>query len=192
MDDDRPNPAPMRRNARANRERILDAAEEVFGTDGALGSTEQVARRANVGIATVFRHFPTKQALIEAALVRHLWRLEQHARELAQQRDPTEALRHILSTVIETGATKLTLASQITEPGHVPDAVLTPAQALRARIGEVLDRAKAAGAVEERVTVDELYMLIGGLSQVTATSPSEPSTLNGAIEIIWRGITARR
>src|SRR6476469_891726 len=66
----------MRKNARANRERILAAAEAVFGASGELGSTEDVAGRAGVGIATVFRHFPTKDALIEATLIRQFERLD--------------------------------------------------------------------------------------------------------------------
>jgi len=57
-----PNGTPMRKNARANRERILAAAEAVFGAAGELGSTEDVADRAGVGIATVFRPFPRDQA----------------------------------------------------------------------------------------------------------------------------------
>ncbi len=61
----------MRVDARLNRERILAAAEEVFGELGAQTSTEEVARRAGVGVATVFRHFPTQADLVEATLVRH-------------------------------------------------------------------------------------------------------------------------
>ncbi|WP_210745095.1 TetR/AcrR family transcriptional regulator [Nocardia flavorosea] len=60
----------MRQDARENRERILAAAEKVFGAHGGAGSTEEVDRRAGVGIATVFRHFATKEDLIEAALLR--------------------------------------------------------------------------------------------------------------------------
>ena len=74
-----PDGTPMRKNARANRERILAAAEAVFGASGELGSTEDVADRAGVGIATVFRHFPTKEALIEATLVRQFDRLNEQA-----------------------------------------------------------------------------------------------------------------
>ena len=70
----------MRRNAVANRERIVAAALEVFGTHGAVASTEEVARRAGVGIATVFRHFPTKDALIEEALLRRLARFTSRPR----------------------------------------------------------------------------------------------------------------
>ena len=61
----------MRRDGAANRERILLVAEHVFGTGGAAASIEEVARRAQVGVATVFRHFPTKQNPIEATAVRY-------------------------------------------------------------------------------------------------------------------------
>lgn len=56
-------PRELRADARRNRERVLEAAESVFGERGAAASTEAVARRAGVGIGTVFRHFPTKEAL---------------------------------------------------------------------------------------------------------------------------------
>ncbi len=64
-----------RTDARTNRERILTVAEEVFGRGGDTASTEEVARLAGVGIATVFRHFPTKTALLRAVLIGRLNRL---------------------------------------------------------------------------------------------------------------------
>jgi len=67
----------QRIDARANRGRILDVAEEVFGQGGESASTEEVARLAGVGIATVFRHFPTKAALLEAVLTRRFDRLRE-------------------------------------------------------------------------------------------------------------------
>ena len=103
----------MRKNARANRERILAAAEAVFGASGELGSTEDVAARAGVGIATVFRHFPTKDALIEATLVRQFDRLNEQASRLAGGPDPGRAVRELIVTLIETSATKLTLISLV-------------------------------------------------------------------------------
>jgi AcrR family transcriptional regulator len=175
----------MRANARANRERILAAAEAVFGEHGALGSTEDVARRANVGIATVFRHFPTKEALIEAALLRHFAELNAQAAALAAEPDAAGALRRLLATMIETGATKLTLATLVGEP---PPAVLAAAQGLRETISGLLERAKSAGAVHPDVTVDEVYVLLRGLSQATATMPPDPATLQRAIEIVHRGL----
>src|SRR6201994_1778996 len=105
----------MRKNARANRERILAAAEAVFGAAGELGSTEDVAGQAGFGIATVFRHFPTKDALIEATLVRQFDRLGERASRLAGQPDPARAVRELIATLIETSSTKLTLISLVGE-----------------------------------------------------------------------------
>jgi AcrR family transcriptional regulator len=175
----------MRKNALANRERILAAAEEVFGERGALGSTEDVARRANVGIATVFRHFPTKEALVEAALLRHFAQLNAQATALAREPDPAPALRRLLATMIETGATKLTLATLVGEP---PERVLAAAHELRDTIGGLLERAKSSGAVHPDVSVDEVYVLLRGLSQANAALPPDPATLQRAIEIVHRGL----
>jgi AcrR family transcriptional regulator len=187
-----PTGRPLRRNAAANRERILAAAETVFGAHGALGSTEDVAARAGVGIATVFRHFPTKEALIEAALVRHFERLNEQAGEVGAQADPAGALRQLLATMIDTGATKLTLASLVGERGDFPPGVRAAADDLRGSMNVILERAKVAGVVHDDVTVDELYVLIRGLAQATATLPPPPATLGGAIDIIWRGIARSR
>ena len=81
----------MRQDARENRERILAAAEVVFGARGATGSTEEVAQRADVGIATVFRHFPTKETLVEAALLRHFDHLTTLAQHSVASPDPGSA-----------------------------------------------------------------------------------------------------
>jgi AcrR family transcriptional regulator len=186
------NSKPMRRSALANRERILAAAEAVFGADGAPGSTEDVAELAGVGIATVFRHFPTKEQLIEATLVRHFHRLDDQAIQLAGERDPDQALRELMATMIETSATKLTLISLVGEGGAIPPTVRAAAEKLRATMDGILARAKAAGAVQHDVTVDELFVLIRGLAQAAATLPLEPRTLSGAIEIIYRGLAPSR
>jgi AcrR family transcriptional regulator len=180
----------MRRNAEANRERILLAAEAVFGEQGAAGSTEEVARRAGVGIATVFRHFPTKDALIEAALLRHFAALHEQAAALAAEGDPADALRRLVATLIKTGATKLTLASLVGERGEFPASVVAAAGELRATMDGILQRAQAAGAVHADVTIDEVYVLIRGLSQATATMPPPPETIQRAIEIVLRGLAA--
>jgi AcrR family transcriptional regulator len=177
----------MRRNAEANRERILLAAEAVFGEHGAAGSTEEVARRAGVGIATVFRHFPTKEALVEAALLRHFAALDQQA-ELAAEGDPADALRRLVVAMIETGATKITLASLV--GGEFPASVKAAADDLRAKMATILRRAQSAGAVHADVDVDELYMLIRGLAQASATQPPPQATIRRAIDIVLRGLDA--
>ena len=187
-----PNGTPMRKNARANRERILAAAETVFGASGELGSTEDVAARAGVGIATVFRHFPTKEALIEASLVRQFERLNEQASRLADGPDPGRAVRQLIVTLIETSSTKLTLISLAGESGQLSPAVQEATSQVQASIGGILARAKDEGAVAEDVTADEFFLLVRGLAQAAATMPAAPVTLDRAIDITCRGLAQPR
>jgi AcrR family transcriptional regulator len=178
----------MRKNARANRERILAAAEAVFGASGELGSTEDVAARAGVGIATVFRHFPTKDALIEATLIRQFDRLSEQASRLAGEPDPGRSVRELIVTLIETSSTKLTLISLVGENGQFPPAVQEATSRVQAAIGGVLAQAQDAGVVAGDVTVEEFFVLVRGVGQAAATLPAAPVTLDRAIEIICRGL----
>ncbi|MBB5911713.1 AcrR family transcriptional regulator [Nocardia transvalensis] len=180
----------MRQDARQNRERILAAAEAVFGEQGAAGSTEEVARRAGVGVATVFRHFPTKTDLLEATVLSHFATLHVRAETLAAERDPFEALRTLIRVMIESGATKLTLISLLGTDGRVPESVRSASHDVRTTVDTVLSRAREAGQVRPSVTVDEIYLLIRGLSQVSATQPANPETLGRAIDIVLAGIRA--
>ena len=179
----------MRQDARENRERILAAAEAVFGAHGAAGSTEEVARRAGVGIATVFRHFPTKDELIEATLLRHFDQLTERARALAADPEPTVAWRTLLRTMIETGATKLTLLSMLAEGERSADSAATASKRLKAAVRDVLRRAQDSGGVRPSVTVEEVYLLIRGLAQASATTPVPPDTLDRAIDVVLAGLS---
>jgi AcrR family transcriptional regulator len=175
----------MRQDARENRERILVAADRVFGTKGESGSTEEVARLAGVGIATVFRHFPTKEALIEAALVRHFAGLLDRTRAAAAAPNPTTALTALIREMIERGASKLTLASMLND---APAAVVAVAGELKAAVDGALRRAQAAGSVRPDVDVEELYLLIRGLAQTTAATPVPARMLTRAIDVILDGL----
>jgi AcrR family transcriptional regulator len=96
----------LRADARRNRGRVLAAAEEVFAAEGVGAPTEAVARRAGVGIGTVFRHFPTKEALLEAVLVERLRGLAEHARAAAADPDAGGALFGFLEHVVTQSAAK--------------------------------------------------------------------------------------
>jgi AcrR family transcriptional regulator len=178
----------MRQDALRNRDRILAAAEEVFGEQGAAGSTEQVARRAGVGIGTVFRHFPTKNELIEAALIRHFARLTDRARGVADTGSPGAALRALVREMIETGHTKITLASLATAGGGISAGAEKASRELRDAAEVVLRRAQDAGQARPEVTIDEVYLLIRSLAQTSATTPVPPRTLRRAAEIVLAGL----
>lgn len=179
----------MRQDARENRERILVAAEEVFGAHGTAGSTEEVARRAGVGIATVFRHFPTKEELIEGALLRHFDQLTERAHALAADTDPTLAWRTLVRAMIETGATKLTLASMLADRGGFPNSAAAASNRLKATVNEVILQAQDTGAVRPSVTVEEVYLLIRGLAQASVTMQARPDTLDRAIDVVLTGLS---
>src|SRR3984957_5286410 len=105
----------QRADARDNRARILDAAEEFFGQGGESASTEEVARRAGVGIGTVFRHFPTKAALLEAVLVRRFDRLREQADALLGAGDPGGAVFGFFGHLAPVPAAKIAPAEALLE-----------------------------------------------------------------------------
>ena len=92
--------------------------------------------------------------------------------------------------MVEHGSSKIALASVIGGPDRVPPRVAAAAAGLRAVVGQVLDRARAAGIVGASVDVDEVYLLIRGMAHATAAVPPHPATLGRAIDLVVRGLTA--
>src|ERR1700742_2634375 len=95
-----------RADALRNRERVLEAAKAVFSAGGPDASLEAVARHAGVGIGTLYRHFPTREALYEAVYRREVDQLGELAEQLKSERSPVEALRRWLRSNVEFVATK--------------------------------------------------------------------------------------
>jgi AcrR family transcriptional regulator len=161
---------------------LLDEAENrrSFGAAGADAPTDEVARRAGVGIGTVFRHFPTKRDLLEATVVQHFDRLTQAARA------PDATLDAVLGNLISTGATKLVLLNRLAEMGDATASVAKAAQDLKAAVGHLLRREQRAGAVRPDVTVEEVYLLVRALAGVVATAA--PATTRRAVHVILDGL----
>lgn len=180
----------MRSDALANRDRILVAAEAVFAESGAAGSTEEVARRAGVGIGTVFRHFPTKQDLLEATVVRHFEELTGRARALAGAPDPGAALRKMIEAMVGGSATKIALIGLLVDAGGFTAPAVGASEQLRAEVAGLLRRAQQAGAVRPDISVDEVYLLVRGLSQATAHVPVKKATLRKALGVVLDGLSA--
>ncbi|MGC4893851.1 TetR/AcrR family transcriptional regulator [Micromonospora sp. DT31] len=180
----------MRSDARANRDRILAAAEEVFGELGATGSTEDVARRAGVGVATVFRHFPTKRDLLGATVVRHFEHLTSYARAAGSEPEAGAAFRALLSTMTERGAGKIVMLGLLIDAGGFTEGALRASAALRTEVDASLRRAQGAGAIRTDVTVDDVYLLIRGLSLAAAHPSIEPSATGPALRVVLDGLAA--
>src|SRR5258707_11478418 len=95
-----------RADAVRNRERLLEAAKAVFSAGGPEASLEAVARRAGVGIGTLYRHFPTREALFEAVYRREVQQLVELAEQLRSEAEPVEALRQWMRSNVRFVATK--------------------------------------------------------------------------------------
>jgi AcrR family transcriptional regulator len=152
-----------RADALRNRERVLEAAKAVFSTGGAEASLEAVAKRAGVGIGTLYRHFPTREALYEAVYRHEVEQLGELAEELKSEASPVEALRRWLRSNVEFVATKkgMSAALALTFQSSSELAAFSLDRLTKA-IGSLLDRAVAAGQMRGDVSpADLLRALIG-------------------------------
>src|SRR5271154_6427647 len=107
-----------RADALRNRERLLDAAKAVFSAGGPDASLEAVARRADVGIGTLYRHFPTRESLFEAVYRREVQQLADLAEHLKSEAAPVEALRRWLRSNVEFVATKKGMSAALALAVH--------------------------------------------------------------------------
>jgi AcrR family transcriptional regulator len=178
---------PQRVDARANRVRILDVAEEVFGKGGESASTEEVARLAGVGIATVFRHFPTKAELLQAVLVRRFDRLREQAEALLDSPDPAffDFFRHLVADA----ATKIAIGGALADAGGDRDGEAARASSLlRQAVGALLRQAQQAGVVRDDVELPEVYALL----VAAAHTDVDDQVKARALAIVIDGLAPRR
>jgi len=179
----------QRVDARNNRSRILDVAEDVFGKGGESASTEEVARLAGVGIATVFRHFPTKAALLEAVLVRRLDRLREQAETLLDAADPGKAFFDFYSDLVADAATKIAITEALLDAGGDSDGNAAQASnGLRRAVGALLQHAQQAGAVRDDVELPEVYALLVGTSRAVAHGHLDEEVRARVLAIVFAGL----
>lgn len=178
-------------DALANRGRILDVAEAVFGAGGESASTEEVARLAGVGIATVFRHFPTKAALLQAVLVRRYDRLREQAEAALGTGEPGAAFFGFFRHLVADAATKIAIGEALLHAGGDSDGEATRASnGLRRAVGALLQRAQRAGAVRDDAELPEVYALLVAASRAAATGLDD-EVLARALAIVFDGLAPR-
>jgi AcrR family transcriptional regulator len=180
-----PMPAAMRStraDARRNRERILEAARAAFAEQGPDAQIDDIARRAEVGVGTVYRHFPTKDALIGELIRLKLTDLRDRARrKLAEGGDPGEAFRSFLreqAGVIAKDAALQHMLWAETKEAMVPVAPLY--DEVNEAVGELIARAKEAGTIRADLEVDDVRTFICGLGAIMAADA------RGVLPFDWR------
>jgi AcrR family transcriptional regulator len=185
-----PNPLPQRpqrADARRNYERLLQAARDAFGEDGTGATLDDIARRAQLGIGTLYRHFPTRQHLLEAVYVDEFEAISRRADDLADL-PPWDALVQWLREFVRYAATKRVLAQEmlgsIDRDAHV-------FRASRAAIsgagGALLARAQEAGAARQDAEFGDVSRLIYGI----ASAGSEPDQVERMLDIALDGLRYR-
>src|SRR5689334_892070 len=150
---------PKRADARRNYEKVLAAAREAFAEGGESTALEEIARRAGVGIGTLYRHFPNRQALLEAVYVDEVEAVCRTAAEL-EDADPWDALSQWLARLVAYMATKHALIGELTEYLDKDAELFATCRASLYGAGEtLLARAQEAGVVREDVSVADLMQL---------------------------------
>jgi AcrR family transcriptional regulator len=162
-----------RADAERNRGRVLAAASSLLAEHGAGVPLDEIARRAGVGPGTVYRHFPSKEALLDAVVLTRLEDLAAEATARADASDPGAAFFGFARLLIDEGATKRDLIAALAAAGVQPRiAGSPPAVALRAALGGLLQRAQAAGAVRTDVSVAEVLAVLSGAALAVREHPA--------------------
>jgi len=163
---------PLRADARRNRERILQSAKEVFAQHGAEAQMDDVAERAHVGVGTVYRHFPTKEALL-AELVRQKFQFLVDGVREALERDgePFEVFADMLRRNAGECARDAAMQHALTGVGqHVWDEALTVQEELYECTGELIERVQRAGSMRADIVASDIAMLMCGVSATMANN----------------------
>lgn len=179
---------PKRADARRNYEKVLAAAREAFAERGTSTSLEEIARRAEVGIGTLYRNFPSRQALLEAVYVDEVENLCRSAAEL-DDLAPWEAFVAWAHRLVGYLATKQALAHELLE--YVDrDAPLFKAcrQSLFTAGQPVLERAQRAQSVRPDTDLWEIIQIVGGIAKIPA---AEPEQIEHMLQIALDGLRYR-
>ncbi|WP_326836494.1 helix-turn-helix domain-containing protein [Amycolatopsis rhabdoformis] len=183
---------PTQADARRNRDLLLAAAREAFAEQGTEASLREVARRAGVGIGTLYRHFPTRDALLEALLDSNFQHLRARAASLLAAPDlaPHEALSAWLAEMT-TGARTYTglpesIMAALADEGS---ALHESCAAMRASAGELLVRAQNTGRVRSDVTVYEVIALALGLAWAAQQPGGTSDLVDRLLSTAMHGLT---
>jgi AcrR family transcriptional regulator len=164
---------PKRADARRNYEKVLAAARQAFAEGGESTALEEIARRAGVGIGTLYRHFPNRQALLEALYVDEVEEMCRSAAELDAS-DPWEALNGWLARFIAYIGTKRALAAELSNYLDQDAPLFQVCRTSLFEAGEpLLKSAQDAGVVRPDVSIGEVIQMVVGIAKIPAKDPKQ-------------------
>jgi AcrR family transcriptional regulator len=180
----------LRADAARNRERLVEAARELFvsGPVDAEVSLEQVAKAAGVGIGTLYRHFPTRQALLEAVYVDEVEEMSAKANDLAHL-DPWEALVTWLRQFVRYAATKRALADEMLNTIDAEAPVFVSCRAAITEAGDMLlRRAQDAGEARTDTNFTDVGRMVAGIASIRTADPGQ---IDRILDMALDGLRAR-
>lgn len=183
---------PMRADARRNHDLLVQAATQVFEEQGPYACLEDIARRAGVGVGTLYRHFPRRQAILEAVYRQQIDALLAESTALLESPSAGEALdawvRLMLDHIIKQRGLKAALLDS-----DSPSEVLSLCkQQIRMAGDALIVRAQAAGAIRADVRAEDLHKLIHGIVQTTPETPEGLEQAHRLVAIMMAGVRGSR
>lgn len=155
---------PLRADALRNRQKILDTAEQMFARQGLGVSVDDIARETGIGVGTLYRHFPTKHALIAALAGGHFAKFADRAEQLAAEPRPGAALRELIEIMVRESANKRDLLDTLRGNAWLDSPEIEPLRARYKRaLAKLLGNAQRAGEIRNDVSPAELGALLRGL-----------------------------
>ncbi|MEV6393013.1 TetR/AcrR family transcriptional regulator [Nocardia xishanensis] len=179
----------MRADARRNRERLVTAASAVIAEAGADASLEEIARRACVGSATLHRHFPSREMLLEAVLRERVEVLCARADDLLSAPNAGAALLMWLRDVVAHAATTRGLGPALT--GYESDPEFSPHAMIKEAARRLVERAGDEGSIASGVAVDDVLQLANGISLATESLPDPAQRAEALIGLAANGLLRR-
>jgi AcrR family transcriptional regulator len=182
---------PLRADAQRNRDRLLEVAVRAFSQEGPDVTLEAIAKEAGVGIGTLYRHFPTREALVEAAYRNELERLCDAASELLEVKPPDQALRDWMDHFVDYMATKRGMADAlraVVASGGNPYA--HSRDRLVGTIGTLLQAGGADGTVRSDVQPDDVLASLSGVS-LTTSDPARREQARRLLDLLMDGLRYR-
>jgi AcrR family transcriptional regulator len=180
-------PKPLRADARRNRERIVEAARKVFAKQGAGAQMDDIAHAAGVGVGTVYRHFPHKEALMGELMASKFRAFADNAERALEIDDPWEAFAGLLRTNAEMCARDVGVQQALAREPAAWSLAAVELGRLRDLTSRLIRRGQKAGVLRADLVVDDIPMLMGGLSATMAVAEYD---WRRHLEIVLDGLRA--
>ncbi|MFJ6081793.1 TetR/AcrR family transcriptional regulator [Streptomyces sp. NPDC092369] len=181
---------PMRADARRNYDRLLKVAAEAFAERGENASLDDIAKRAGVGSGTLYRHFPTRQALLEAAYVERIEALASRADEIAKELPPGEALVEWLYWVglgmIQVRGMKALLGSAVMDGSQA--ALTACAGSMKSAAQRLVEAAQREGTLRQDVEPIEILRLAHGVSTASELADGQGKFIRRYLSLLTDGL----